>query len=296
LLYGAIDTGATKIERVFRLDTNGGNFALLRSLTSSTSSGIGTPALTTGPSGLLYGVTMRNGSSTLPLLFSMSRDGSVFTPLHDVTAGMNPSTTPPLGLLAASDGKLYGYASNAAFRCNPDGSGFQTVHTFSNTTFSQRLIQGFDGKIYGALPFGGPVLRGSVFRMNFDGSSYEEVATFSNESTSGQVPLGTIITAFDGAFCGLAQVGGDANRGTLFRVATAEQIVGIAGGTPHFDAQHHFTGAVVGPAGRPVDVQYSNDLRTWILLQQVGAPEGDPTFIDLTQPLPIARFYRAVTP
>jgi hypothetical protein len=109
------------------------------------------------------------------------------------------------------------------------------------------------------------------------------------------VPLGTIITASDGAFCGLAQVGGDANRGTLFRVATAEQIVGIVAGTPHFDA-HHFTGSVTGPAGRPVEVHYSNDLRTWTFLQQVSAPEIDPIFIDLTNPLPSARFYRAVAP
>ena len=64
--------------------------------------------------------------------------------------------------------------------------------------------------------------------MNFDGSSYEEVTIFLNEPLSGQVPLGTIITASDGAFCGLTQVGGDANHGTLFRVATPEQIVGIA--------------------------------------------------------------------
>ena len=87
LLYGTIDTVGTKIERVFRLDSSGGNFALLRTLTSNTSSGIGTPALTEGPNNLLYGVTMRNSSSTLPLLFSLSRDGSVFAPLHDVTAG-----------------------------------------------------------------------------------------------------------------------------------------------------------------------------------------------------------------
>lgn len=296
LLYGAIDTVSTRIERVFRLDTAGGNFAVLRTLTSSTSSGIGTPALTEGPNNLLYGVTMRNGSSTLPLLFSLSRDGSVLTPLHDVTAGSNPSTTPPLALLAATSGPLYGYASNALFRCNADGTGFQTVHTFSGTTFSQRVIEGFDGKIYGALPFGGPVQRGSVFRMNADGGSYEEVATFSNEPLSGQVPLGTIITASDGAFCGLTQVGGNANHGTLFRVATAEQIVGVAGGTPRLDAQHHFTGSVVGPAGRPVQVQRSDDLRTWTLLQQINAPEIDPTFIDLTKPLPSARFYRAVAP
>ena len=64
--------------------------------------------------------------------------------------------------------------------------------------------------------------------MSPDGGDYEEVATFSNEPLSGQAPLGTFIIASDGAFLGLTQVGGDANHGTLFRVATPEQIVGIA--------------------------------------------------------------------
>lgn len=218
LLYGAIDTIGTRIERVFRLDTNGGNFAIIRTLTTSTSSGIGTTALTEGPDGFLYGATTRNGSSTVPLLFRLSRDGSIFTSLHDITAGTNPALNPPFGLLATTNGLLYGYASNALFRCNADGSGFQTVHTFSGTTFSQRPLEGFDGKIYGALPFGGPVARGSVFRMGQDGSSYQEIATFSNEPLRGQVPVGTILLAPDGSFYGLTQVGGDANHGTLFRV------------------------------------------------------------------------------
>ena len=136
LLYGAIDTISTRIERVFRLDRNGGNFAVLRTLTTSNSSGIGTTALAEGPDGFLYGATTRNGASTVPLLFRLSRDGSIFTSLHDVAAGTNPALNPPFGLLVTANGLLYGYASNALFRCNPDGSGFQTVHTFSGTTFS----------------------------------------------------------------------------------------------------------------------------------------------------------------
>lgn len=296
LLYGAIDTAGARIERIFRLDITGGNFLLLRTLTSTGSSGIGTTALTEGPDSLLYGATMRNGSGTLPLLFRMSRDGTTFVPLHEVTAGTNPATTPPLGLLAAANGQLFGYASNALFRCSPDGTSFQTVHTFSGTTFSQRPLEGFDGKIYGALPFGGPVSRGSVFRMAQDGSSFEEVVTFSNEPIAGQVPTGTIITAANGAFCSLTQVGGNANRGTLFRVATPGQLVGVAGNSLHFDTKQRFTGSVIGPPGRLVDVLRSNDLQTWTFLQRITAPELNPTFLDLSDPPPSARFYRAVAP
>jgi hypothetical protein len=200
-------------------------------------------------------------------------------------------------LLATSTGHLFGYASDAIFRCNADGSGFQTLRTFATgTTFAQKMIEGFDGKIYGALPFGGAARRGSVFRMSPDGSDFEEVAQFSNEAIAGQAPLGTLITAGDGAFLGLNLVGGNANRGTLFRVATLAQLVGINGATAHFDALHHFTGSVFGPAGRPIEVQRSDDLQSWTLLQRINAPEVDATFADLSRPLPLGRFYRAVTP
>src|SRR5207253_5550558 len=103
-----IDTIGTKTERVFRLDISGENFAVLRTLTTSAGSGLGTTALTEGPDGFLYGATTRNGASTLPLLFRLSRDGSIFTPLHDVTAGANPAQYPPSGLLATTNGLLYG--------------------------------------------------------------------------------------------------------------------------------------------------------------------------------------------
>ena len=80
LLYGAIDTSPTKTERVFRLTPQGGGFTILRTLTSTASNFIGTSALTEGSDGILYGVTTRNGASTVPLLFSLTRDGSTFTP------------------------------------------------------------------------------------------------------------------------------------------------------------------------------------------------------------------------
>jgi hypothetical protein len=296
VLYGAIDTSAIKTERIFRLNPGGDGFVLLRTLTSSAASFLGSAALTEGPDALLYGVTTRNGASTVPLLFRISKDGSVFNPLHDVTAGTNPTSNPPVGLLATADGRLYGLTSNALFRSEADGSGFQTIHTFPATTFSQRLLAGFDGKIYGILPFGGMSARGSIFRLASDGSDYEEVVTFPGEPLIGQAPLGFLVTAADGAFCGLTIGGGESNHGTIFRAFTSAQIVGIAAGSLAFDGKGRFGGSVVGPPARPVDVFRSDDLQTWSFLQQVTAPELNATFLDPSVPLPSARFYRAVAP
>jgi hypothetical protein len=295
-VYGAIDTSVAKTERVFRLAPEGGGVTILRTLTSAGTSGSGTSALAEGPGGALYGVTTRNGSSTVPLLFRLTKDGSAFTPLQNVSAGANPATVPPLGILAASNGLLYGVASNALFSAAADGSSFQTLHTFPNAVGSFGPITGFDGKLYGAFTFGGPVSRGAVYRIATDGSGYEEVATFPNDPLSGQAPLNMLVTAADGAFCGFAQFGGDANRGTFFRVATPEQIVGIDKESLGFDVVGRFRGSVVGPPGRPVDVWHSDDLETWTFLQRVKAPETHAMFIDPAFPLPARRFYRATAP
>ncbi len=224
LLYGAIDTGTTKVERIFRLTTQGTDFAILRTLTSTAATFVGTSALTEGPGGILYGVTTRNGASALPLLFRLTKDGTTFNALHDVNVGTNPSSFPPLRLLASQDGKIYGLTSNVLFKSEADGTGLQALHTFSGTTFSQGLLE-VDGRIYGALPFGGSTTRGAVFRLAPDGTEYEEVVSFPNDPLGGQAPIGFLVPS-DGAFYGLTQAGGNANRGTIFKVSSTQ------GGTP----------------------------------------------------------------
>lgn len=296
LLYGAIDTNLAKTERIFRIATDGSGFALLRTLTSSAPSFTGTTALTEGPDGLLYGATTRNGASPVPLLFRLTKDGSVFLPLHDVNVGANPATNPPVGLLVAPNGRLYGFASEVLFAADADGSNFQTLHTFPATTFSQRLLAGFDGKIYGVLPFGGTVGRGTVFRIAPNGSAYEEVVEFVTDPLMGQAPFGFLITAPDGAFCGLTQGGGQTNHGTIFRVSSPAQLVGIATDSLGFDSQQRFGGAVVGPAGRPIDVLRSDDLQNWTLLQRIPNPETSATFRDPAASTLPARFYWAIAP
>jgi uncharacterized repeat protein (TIGR03803 family) len=219
LLYGAIDTSASKTERVFRLDSNGTGFSILHTFVG-TSSVASTAALAEGPDGLLYGVTTRNGASTLPLLYSLTKDGVTFTALHDVNVGTNPLVMPTARLLAAQDGRLYGYSSNVLFRSESDGTGLQAIHTFSMTTFAQGPVE-IGGKIYGTISFGGSTTRGSIFRLEPDGNGFEELVIFPTDPLIGQAPLGFLAPGSDGALYGLTQGGGDSNRGTIFRAAAS---------------------------------------------------------------------------
>src|SRR5262249_11841914 len=152
-------------------------FTILRTLASTVTGLNSTSALTEGANNLLYGATGRNAPSSLPQLFSLTKDGLTFTPIRTINVGSNPALYPPMGLLAAHDGRLYGYTSNLLFQSNSDGTGFQVLRTFTFPTFSKAPLE-VDGKIYGAIPFSGAAMRGSVFRIDPDGSNYEDLVSF----------------------------------------------------------------------------------------------------------------------
>ena len=218
MLYGAIDTAITRTERIFRLTTQGSNFVTLRTLTSTVSGFNSTAALTEGTADLLYGVTTRNTAGPTEVLFSLTKDGVTFIPLHEINVGVNPMLYPPRSLLSAQDGRLYGFTSNVLFRSTADGTDLQVLHTYGQVTFGRSLLE-TDGQIYGVLPFEGSTMRGSIFRLNPDGSAYEEVIVFPSDPLSGQAPLGFLVSVPNSALYGLTQIGGYSNRGTIFRAA-----------------------------------------------------------------------------
>ncbi|MGH8017908.1 MAG: choice-of-anchor tandem repeat GloVer-containing protein [Opitutaceae bacterium] len=121
----------------------------------------------------------------------------------------------------ASDGFLYGCASvgspNAAagtigggvvFKIATDGSGYQVLASFTRTTNPSAftptsLIQGRDGKLYGATLSGGTASRGSVYRINTDGTGFEVVHSFSGANlTDERAPADVFFQGSDGAFYG----------------------------------------------------------------------------------------------
>lgn len=295
LLYAGVDSSPFKTERLIRLHPSGTGFTVLRTFNSSSASFAGSGALVEGPDGLLYGITMRNGTGTLPLLFRIGRDGSGFQSLTEINAGTFSAAT-PRGLLVTPAGQVFGHASTSFWRCQTNGTGFTVLRNFDQTGYGENPLLGFDGKVYSYQRFTALGGGGAVFRINPDGSGYEDIALFpASEPLSGKYPVGSLLTGPDGAFYVLNSGGGFANHGTLTRLATPAQLVGLAPGTFGFDARGRFAGAVVGPPGRPVDVWRSDDLLSWSLLQRVTAPETDPSFKDAGV-LPGRRFYRATAP
>jgi uncharacterized repeat protein (TIGR03803 family) len=110
-----------------------------------------------------------------------------------------------------------------------DGSGFEVRKFFSYADLSQGsdafggVIQGSDGRFYGAMSAGGiaPVgstALGTVYGMNEDGSSFQVLHTFLSTGADGRQPMAAPIEGNDGALYGTTYFGGGASVGAIYRV------------------------------------------------------------------------------
>jgi uncharacterized repeat protein (TIGR03803 family) len=110
-LYGtAANGGADGFGGIFRLDTNGASYAVVRSFSASGGDGRQPVAgLTFGSDGRLYGVTQYGGGSANGSVFRLAVDGTGYEKLHGFTGGADGAQ--PVGtLVRGPDGALYGMA------------------------------------------------------------------------------------------------------------------------------------------------------------------------------------------
>jgi uncharacterized repeat protein (TIGR03803 family) len=153
VLYGTTASGGSGgRDTVFRLNTDGTEFAILHSFTagSTNSAGVYTNGDGVGPTALilsgsrLYGTAYGGGSSGNGTVFAVNTDGTGFTVLHTFTAGsgMVPYVTNDDGFgpnaLILSGRRLYGTtesggssSNGTVFTVNTNGTGFTTLHTFA---------------------------------------------------------------------------------------------------------------------------------------------------------------------
>ena len=133
----------------------------------------------------------------------------------------------PVALARGADGTLYGTTARGGnpppgrldgggvFRVAADGSGFQTLHTFSGPDGVQpwSVVAGPGGTVYGTTATGGADELGTVFAIAPDGSGFRTVHAF--EGTDGAFP-NALTLGTDGALYGTT-AGGGADA-TIFRI------------------------------------------------------------------------------
>jgi len=254
ILYGTTASGGTNYNgTIFKINTDGSGYGIIRSLTDSGPEGGGMVLI----GNTLYGTTYTGGPAANGTVFKMNTDGSGFIVLHNFSAtvpsvfGTNSDGNRPQGDLVTDGSTLYGTAeyggannNGTIFKINTDGLGFTVIKTFSASFLGTNNVSGnISGpsgtNTDGARPIGGLVLNGStlygttyhggtsngvVFAMQTDGSGYTVLKYFPGlygigTNSDGAAPVAGLTLNGDTLY-GVTVGGGVAGCGNIFKLKT----------------------------------------------------------------------------
>ena len=231
-LYGTTSAGgAANFGTVFKLNTSGSGYSVLKSFTGTNGDGDSSyAALLQGSNNVLYGTTAFGGSNSGGTVFRLNPDGSGFTNIHDFSG--SDGENPYAGLVQAPDGTFYGttyfgggnnlagVTEGTVFKLNSDGSGFTVLMNFDG--FSKDggnpqspLLVGVDGSLYGTVLVGGDLFGGAVFNIDTNGN-YTIVYSFGDGVGDGENPESGLMWGADGLLYGTTTARAQFGNGTLF--------------------------------------------------------------------------------
>lgn len=252
---GGIQSGGT----IFRLSPEG-DFLVLESLPGSYEGSTPVNSLVNGPDNSLYGMTRDGGDYGTGTIFQIDRQGN-----HTVLRSLENSFFKekydgfrPLGnLTLARDGNFYGlmpegglYNGGTFFRFSLAGE-YTALYAFEGGEYGSApwgsLAEGPDGAFYGMTQTGGFHGSGVVFQATAEGN-LRVVHPF-NYSPDGAAPRGSLLLGLDGNFYGLTALGGEFNRGTIFRVSPGGDFATLFSFTLHEHGGTPFGDLVQDPEG-----------------------------------------------
>ena len=262
-LYGSTERGGTnRLGVVFRITTDGGDYALLHHFSADTRRGLTSPSvsgLLQLRDGLLYGTTQNGGISGDGAIFKLNTNGADFSLVYSFSPWGGDGQHPCAGLLQGKDGALYGVTQDggngnrgSVFRLNLDGSDYAFLHHFQTSGAGglkpgTALVQGDDGTLYGtAWRGGGTNDAGAIFKLAPDGTAFTSLHTFSG--ADGRNPFG-LLWASGGALYGTTCLGGQNDKGVVFKLN--------ADGSG-WTTLHHFGGSA-GDGMNPAGLAKGND-------------------------------------
>lgn len=173
--------------------------------------------------GYLYGTTYRGGSHNVGIVYKITLGGMMKT-LQDFDYQPD-GALPYAGLIQATNGLLYGTASNGggefgtAFIATAFGQ-LIPIYTFINSFIGANpvagLVQASNGNLYGAADSGGSDGCGALFEMTLSGA-YTMVHDFTGDD--GCSPQATLVQGSDGNLYGTTIAGGAGGQGHNYGAA-----------------------------------------------------------------------------
>ena len=198
LLYGMTSAGGANTSgTIFKINTSGSSFSVVRSFVYATDGTGARGDLLQANDGNFYGMTSVNAK-----IFKLTPAGG-FSVIHSFISSTEGYI--PFGsLIQGIDGNLYGTCSDGG--ANSAGSVFQVTlsGTFKlvrglNASTDGRmpkgtLLQGADGMLYGTTSIGGTYNAGTIFKVAPNGSSFAVLHSM-NMTTDGGNAYGGLIFA-----------------------------------------------------------------------------------------------------
>ena len=209
-----------------------------------------------GADGAFYGTTNVGGPAGGGTVFRATPAGAVTVihPFTDYAAGAYATS-----LMRASDGNFYGttefggaFGDGTVYRLTPAGA-HTLLHSFSYDVDGYdpwgRLVEGYDGALYGTTVEGGSFGGGTLFRIT-KGGTLTVLASFDYEGGASYT-LGPVVVGRDGSVYGALAYGGEggpAPYGAVFKVDPDGQLT-----WPHTfsdtDGAYPVTGLIKGADG-----------------------------------------------
>jgi uncharacterized repeat protein (TIGR03803 family) len=180
--------------------------------------------LVEAPDGHLYGALAGPGGAVGGSVFRVTKAGALSLLHTFVAEGTKPAARIQSGLTLGSDGHLY-----AATCCKSDGSGifpsgegeifqitrsgvFTSLESDADQFSMSAPIEGSDGNLYGVV-FAPIFTDTTVYRLSTSGAY-----TALHEIHDGYRAIGGLVEMGDGVFYGTTYEGGEAGKGTVFRL------------------------------------------------------------------------------
>jgi uncharacterized repeat protein (TIGR03803 family) len=180
--------------------------------------------------GYFYGTTYSGGASNIGVIFEITTDGSLTTPVNfNSTNGANPNAA----LTQGADGFLYGSTyyggtnvnGGTLFKFDPTNGILSPLFSFNGVSSANgkrpkaALIVGSSGVFYGSTFLGGTGY-GTLFQFSA-GNGLSTLTSFA--STNGAFPSAALTSGQGGLLYGVTSQGGADNLGTAFSLDTNSQ-------------------------------------------------------------------------
>jgi uncharacterized repeat protein (TIGR03803 family) len=259
--YGACEGGnpATGLGSIFQL-TPAGVFTDLYDFTGANGDSLPVYPPIQASDGNFYGVS-GNEVQVCGNVYRLTPAG-VYTNLHAFSGSDCHSSN----LFQASDGNLYGTLANCAvvqgagcvYKISTTGV-FKEIHDFAFTTGQgpcTGLIQGKDGKLYGATNQGAANGSGNIYKLTTAGVA-SDLHDFNNATDASCVnnagPPVNLLQVADGSFYGVNPAYGPNGNGSIYKLTSANVFTafllpnpGVDGQLPSSTLIQHTNGLVFG--------------------------------------------------